>query len=356
MSRTPGSVAVRRAFTIIELLVALLIIGVVLAIVLPALSGARKSAMRGATQADLSRLGQAASQFQIDNRRLPGYFSQRALADTANGDNSPSGTGQRGFSSMQSIMLDLAGGVVPSTGASFGGGGEILEVGPLAGGGNTAFVNLSLIGATQSINGATRSIYFAPDKKLFRADQGIITNVDAHRQLPNLCDAFGQPILAWAQDDMTRDTAPPPTFAGVNYTDLNSAARYYWATNAAFLRTTALGTAQKNQVEAAGVEEYSLIGAGRTEEQLTSSLNGLLGNSAYPQVGNPGDPMFGGQNRPRIGRAPLIFHSAGADGVFLSSLDRGGKAAAQTSGGIVRYSANNEPLNNFDDVVGTAGN
>lgn len=356
MLRTSGSVAVRRGFTIIELMVALVIIGVVLAIVLPALSGARNSARRAATQADFSRLGQAASQFQIDNRRLPGYFSQRQMADTANGDNSATGSGQRGFSSMQNIMLDLAGGVVPSTGASFGAGGEVLEVGPIAGTGNTAFVNVSLIGTTQSISGATRSIYFAPDRKQFIADQGIVTNVDAHRALPNFCDAFGQPVLAWVQDDQTRDTAPPPTFAGINYTNLDSAARYYWATNASFLRSAALGPAQKNQVFAAGAEEYSLIGAGRTEEQLTSSLNGLLGNSAYPQVGNPGDPAFGGQNKPRIGRAPLIFHSAGADAVFLSSLDRGGKAAAQTSGGIVRYSANNEPLNGFDDVVGSAGN
>jgi prepilin-type N-terminal cleavage/methylation domain-containing protein len=356
LSRTKAFNAVRRGFTIIELLVAMLIIGVVLAIVLPAISGARNSARRGATAADLSRLGQAASQYQIDNRRLPGYFPQRAMGGTANGENSSGGGSQRGFSSMQNILLDLAGGVVPSAGTSFGAGGEILEVGPIAGTGSTAFVNLSLIGSTTSVSGATRSNYFSPDRKQFLADQGIVTTLDDHRRLPNYVDPFGTPYLAWAVDEQTGDTAPPPTFALVNFTGLPDIARYYWASNAAFLRSTALGAAQKNQAYASGAEEYSLIGAGRTEEQITSSLNGLIGNAAYPQVGNPGDPAFGGQNRPRIGRAPLVFHSAGTDGVFLSSIDRGGKSALQTSGGIVRYSVNNDPLNNFDDVIGTAGN
>ncbi len=355
LSRTAGSVAVRRrhswggrgGFTIVELMVALVIIGVVLAIVLPALSGARNQARRAATQADLSRLGQASSAYQIDNRRLPGYFSPRQMADPANGENSATGSSQRGFSAMQNIMLDLAGGLVPSTGASFGAGGEILEVGPVSGAGSTAYVNLSLIGSSQAVNGATRSIYFAPDRKQFVADQGIVTNVDNHRRLPNMMDAFGSPILAWASDEQTRDSIPPPPFASVQFNGPATGARYYWATNAAFLRSTALGAAQKSQVFASGAEEYSLIGAGRTDLQLTDSLAGLLGNAAYPTPD---------QTHPRIGRAPLIFHSAGTDGVFLNATDRGGKGALQSSSGIIRYSVNNEPLNNFDDVVGTAGN
>lgn len=360
MSRNRDSVSVRRGgirrgFTIIELMVALLIIGIVLAIVLPALSGARNSARKAATTADLSRLGQAASQFQIDNRRLPGYFSQRAMADVANGANSTTG-GQRGFSNMQNVLLDLAGGVVPSTGASFGAGGDVVEVGPQAGSGFTCFVNLSLIGAQQSLNGASRAFYYAPDKKNFLVDQGIVTSVADHRRLPNLVDGFGQPILAWIQDEATRESAPPPTFASVNFTDADNPARFYWATNAAFLCSTSLGLLQKSQVAVAGAEDYSLLGGGRTEEQLTSSLNGALGNMAYPQIGNPGDPAFGGQNKPRVARAPMMFHSAGNDGVFLGSLEAGGKSAAQLSGGIVRYSVNNDPLNKFDDVISSAGN
>jgi prepilin-type N-terminal cleavage/methylation domain-containing protein len=356
MTRTRGFVNVRRGFTIIELMVAMLIIAVVLAIVLPALSGARNTAKRAATQADLSRVGQAASQFQIDQRRLPGYFRQRMMADVGNGENSASGNNQRGFSSMQNIMLDLAGGVVPSTGASFGAGGEILEVGPVAGTGNTAFVNLSLVGSNQSLNGATRAIYYSPDRKNFLPDQGIVTSVDAHRALPNLVDAFGTPVLAWAQDDETRETQPAPTFGGLNFTDPRSACRFYWATNAAFLRSTALGSALKNQVYAAGAAEYSMLGAGMTEIQLTNSLAGLLGNAAYPQVGDPGDPAFGGAAKPRIGRAPLVFHSAGANGIYLGATENGGKAAQATFGGVVRYMPNTEPLNNFDDVIVTGGN
>src|SRR5690606_38254285 len=106
----------------------------------------------------------------------------------------------------------------------------------------------------------------------------------------------------------------------------NTTARYYWASNAGHLKSTALGKLARPQTATGGGLdiEQSLLGeryAWNTARSLT--MAGALGNPAYPEQADP--------TTPSRGRAGIIFHSAGTDGVFLNRLDMAGKRAAQNA-------------------------
>src|SRR5262249_16799459 len=180
---------------------------VVIAIVFPALRGARDASKKAGTQAMFSELGSASGQFILDTRRTPGYFSPAEMGATANGD--------RGFTAMENVMLDLAGGIVrPAPGGGIGSGpppSQLQRIGPLADPTRQLNVDTSLIG----IQGGGTKTYWMPDRKLFVAQNapnpggGSYKSVSepAHRQLPDVVDLFGQPILAWPQDtNVSADT------------------------------------------------------------------------------------------------------------------------------------------------------
>ena len=73
----------RRAFTLIELLVVIAIIGILTAILLPALASAKAAAQSGACKSNLRRIGVGVSSYLIDE----GYYPSIALAsmDLMNG-------------------------------------------------------------------------------------------------------------------------------------------------------------------------------------------------------------------------------------------------------------------------------
>jgi prepilin-type N-terminal cleavage/methylation domain-containing protein/prepilin-type processing-associated H-X9-DG protein len=63
-----GHIKRRQAFTIIELLVVIGIIGLLVAILLPSLGGARENARSAACMSNLRQIGTSASQYAIDNK------------------------------------------------------------------------------------------------------------------------------------------------------------------------------------------------------------------------------------------------------------------------------------------------
>jgi prepilin-type N-terminal cleavage/methylation domain-containing protein len=309
--------AIRRAFSLIELLVVILIIALVIAIAIPSLNGARNSARNAGTRALMTQITQAAAQFERDERRMPGYFDAREMGHAENAD--------RGFTAMHNIMLDLAGGIVTSGG---------VEVGPMAS--RLVRVDPKLIGAT----GNGGKMYFVPDRKFFieQNEQGQLeTSVDAHRQLPSVIDSFGGPLMVWVMNEMaTGPVTLPEHFARLATPTGNNVQqpRFSWNSNAGFLRATGAG---RRSIDQTNPETGSLLGPGASAQDRERSMLGVLGHPSFPYraTGSNMPPSV-----PAQGRGSIVVHSAGSDGVFFGRRDRG---ARQFAGGFIDYRLNFAP-------------
>lgn len=69
-SRHQSRLSARRAFTLIEMLIVLAIIGIVAAILLPIFNSARESARRATCSSNLKQIGMAIAQYAADNNRF----------------------------------------------------------------------------------------------------------------------------------------------------------------------------------------------------------------------------------------------------------------------------------------------
>jgi type II secretory pathway pseudopilin PulG len=347
-TRYPGA---RPAFSIVELLVVFFIIGMVLSILVPAISGVRQSARKASTSALMKDLQTASNQFSADrNGTTPGYFSPQQMGSAENRD--------RGFTAMQNVLLDLAGGVVSNGTRNLtdpcSDAGAIIEVGPE----DTTKVRVSLnaIGSpTKDLSrGTDVRAYFNPAQSgfvKFCTTDSRATNLDDHRALPELVDAWGNPILAWQRDDRGGSTA---AFAAERS---DTVARFYWNSNAGILNARAVGRSLRDHSLYSPGGTYSLIGGGA----FTSSAPSVVGSGGRSGalaalLGNPAFPVPGNQTvaQPASARGGLIFHSAGIDGWFLSSEDKGGRAVRGPDGPALHqfnYTAFDDPISLFDDVV-----
>lgn len=316
----------RKAFSLIELLVVIIIITLVVAIVIPALASARTEAKKTDTRALVSQVVQGSTQFELDNRRPPGYFSARNLADATNV--------ARGFSGMENAMLDLAGGIVPTTAT----GPNIITVGP-GGTNGTVRVDPGLIGVAQGSNKA----YFAPPAKFFKrqngTDGGVRVGDADHQQMPVLVDSFGTPILFWGVDkSAVQDVVAIPDFVKETFVPNQPAARFYWAHNATFLSSQRLGDKGRNH-SISGTVPSSMISSSVNANNRTVTLAAYLGNpSAYDDINKAAPNIF-----PTAARGTFTVHSAGPDAWFLSNGDRGGKL---TPAGVLYFGLNFKDLTN----------
>lgn len=306
-----------RGFSLVEMMVVLLILAVVLGIIIPALGYARNTARKTATNALMNQLATSSASFQLDERKLPGYFSPRDMGNTANATS-------EGFSSMSNILLDLAGGRVSTSNAT----PSTIEVGPHAGA--RVFVAPEYIGGSSQAAGAVSKAYFRPDAKNFVVVAGKAGS-NENNQLPELVDLFGAPILAWAQDDLPNTTG---LFAAA---EASTRARFYWAQNAGALRSTGLGRLAINQTTDSKIGSAATPANGSTQ---INSLHALLGAPNFPDPANA--------NLPGAVRAPLVFHSAGYNATYLGRFERGGKLAGA---GAVTYSSTKDKMEDFDDLL-----
>ncbi len=328
------------AFSLLELLVVLFIIALVVSILFPVLGGARESARRAATLSQIQNLTQASKQFELDNRRLPGYFAPNVMGANANV--------MRGFTQMQNIMLDLAGGI---TSAAPDGVAVIDDVGPQTAATNNVTVDIGQIGAPTGKGGTSSKSYYAPDRSslIVQDKTGQVVASASNVKLPHVVDAFGTPLLAWAQDETV--TINKDNFAAVDTgTTINGPYAFYWAQNAGILSADVVGKKARSQKFGANIA-YSLLGAGRPSATtaIPETMVGIFGHPSYPLPNITPE-------RPSSALGKVIFHSAGSDGYFLGTEERGGKLANGATSKAPKYGANVDNKVDFDDLIIGAGN
>ena len=342
-------------FSLVEMLLVIAIIGVLLALLLPALSDARNSALQIRTTAMCTDLTNAAQRFGNDNAgRNPGYFTERQMGSSSNWDSG--GTPLVGMSAMENAMLELGGtGVVlgrendPDVVGLIDPDRGIIAIGPASDANVRVVVNINKIGAAGA--------YFTPDTKFFRAqfhgqpNQAQAANNqilgDGQELMPDVLDAWGRPMLVWAQDPMARgeilvepnadEMAVYEQFAQVD-SDAG-AAWFYLASNAAFLEARGFDDGNINMaadlVANPDLGRTSTIGGGVDDAERIHTLATALASPGSFIV----DPALPGIETatfedifPSRPRGRFIVHSAGRDGLFLSSADAGWRSNAHTDG------------------------
>jgi type II secretory pathway pseudopilin PulG len=286
----------------------MLIIGIVISIVIPALGGARNAARRAATQQVLTSFVQAASQFRNDNSdRQPGFFTPTEMGLAENID--------YGLSAMENAMLDLMGGLVD-------GPGDPTEVIDVTLNDRTAYVNPGLVG---------KGAYFQPDGSYYKpmvdmqqvGDGNHLGLTEDDLQLLDVVDAWGNPLLLWTEDFYgPSDIKDVEDFARVDAGTgaADERAKFYWAPNACFLRSKLLGKSGKDQTNGFN---GSLIGA----EENTDMPSLSVSDNMMAMLGNPNYPNDRSETAVNIfataARGAFVIQSAGTDAVFLGKRDNG---------------------------------
>jgi len=353
-----------RGFSLIELLTVILIIFVVLALVIPALDGARNVARTAATQSVMKGFGNAVDQFRQDHAEaVPGIYSPERMGDPENAD-------RYGFTAMENVLLDLAGGVQsfasnpPEPWEDFGP--------DAAAHADELYVNPDLIGAQIDSNPG----YWTPPERFTEIQergpspsQQFSTETD-DAEIIDVIDAWGNPMMLWVDNPLgPQEIDEIESFAEIDNT--NGPSRFYWASNAGHLKATALGRGGEDQT-VNNARPFSLLGDGNSDAELRRTMTAVLGSPAFPAASvDLQNPTRNDQFLPGDARGSLFMHSAGIDGVYLGSRDQVARQFDAASGGLpywanffstggTRWARDGSPttrdvLEGFDDMVQTFG-
>jgi len=316
-----------RAFSLIELLIVIVIIGIIIALVVPAVGQVRNKARSVEARNLVASLQQAGGAYRLDKRKSPGYFTAGEMGSDDNR--------QSGFSGMQNVLLDLMGGVTDQ--AADPANNRFL-VGPSRDDDKRVVVDLVLLGAGKA--------YFSPNQKFLQVQDGQtggsrgIAGGD-NDKIPEIVDNFGNPVLAWTalatkrEIDGIDDMAAETSSGGV-------VSRFYWNENATFLNAnaTSVGRSRVNQGAVGG---RSMLGEWNGAKRFTT-MAAMLGNPNSPNVSTlpatPAAEVDLDSVLPTQPRGSTVFQSAGADGVYLSRAEKGAPILSAGPESWIEYAQN----------------
>lgn len=334
----------RTAFSLVEMLLVIAVIGILIAMLLPALSGARDSGLKVSTQSIMADFATAAQRFGNDNAgRNPGFFSEAEMGHSENL--------AIGMSAAENAMLELGGTSAilglesdPAVSGLIDEDKGIIAIGPKSNTNETprVVVNVNLIGA--------EGAYFTPQKKFFVVqpqggdDDGQAGDPTGEGQdlMPDLVDAWGNPMLVWSQDQSARGSILVndgdsgdnvyTQFARITSDgngdpgNVSGPAWFYLASNSAFLNAEEFGSQGIDMGGDPTTGRASVLGDDVDDMDRIYTLAAMLASPGSYQL-DPGaadlanatyDQVF--PTRPS-GR--FMVHSAGIDGVYLSGTDTG---------------------------------
>ena len=323
----------RSAFTLVELLVVIALIGVLAALLLSALSSAQQRARATQTTSTMEAFAAACETFFQDHGQYPGVVPEALLAQDAEAND-----GIPRISSLENALYHMMGGyrilgVHPDYAQfngyemSFGNGNNEITV--------KFAINSELLGDGPLIGGRQYPSYFTPPEGTLVKAFG---QVGDEENLVDVVDAWGQP-LALLRRQRTVGVLP-------NNRSGNDGNPETWQFRteggAPYFEAGLSGLGELRKQQAFSNNAPTCILSQENTAFFEGNVGRILANPAIREgVGNPNDLY----TQPR---GSMLLLSAGADGVFFSSQDGPGSEDSPISN---IFDATQAAIGEYDDIL-----
>ena len=323
----------RRAFTLVELLVVIALIGVLAALLLSALSSAQQRARATQTTSTMEAFAAACETFFQDHGQYPGVVPEALLALDAEANN-----GIPRISSMENALYHMVGGyrilgVHPDYAdfngfeMSFGNGNNEITV--------KFAINSELLGDGPLIGGRQYPSYFTPPEGTLVKAFG---QVGDEENLVDVVDAWGQPLALLRRQ---RTVGVLPNNRSGN--DGNPETWQFRTEGAApYFEAGEFGLGELRKQQAFSNDAPTCILSQENNAFFEGNVGRILANPAIREgVGNP-DDLY---TQPR---GSMLLLSAGPDGIYFSSQDGPGSEDEPIDD---IFDATQAAIGEYDDIL-----